>query len=357
MTDLHNTYKVSKSNKLIEARYNLTLNEQRIILSAVSKIEPKQKQPNTIKFEVKYLKELLNIKNDKFVHELKEICGKLGSKNLVIQSLTTEDFITIQWISSAEYISKEGTIELEFSKKMMPYLIDLANNFTTYELENILKLKSRYSIRIYELLKQFQNLKAKDNGCKERVFELNELRDILGMEENKYPKYANFKQKIIDIACSEINQYTDLDVDFEEIKSGKRVEKIKFLFKPKNSCYIEDDEEVQELDIETKIKIDTLKSIIHVELDEKDYISLLNVAEKDLAKILEKYYLIKDKKEITNFTGLLIDAIKNDYKEKRIEDKSKIKTKFHNFEERFNKYNPEELEKIMIENNKKKWGT
>lgn len=357
MTDLHNTYKVSKSNKLIEARYNLTLNEQRIILSAVSKIEPKQKQPNTIKFEVKYLKDLLNIKNDKFVQELKEICGKLGSKNLVIQSLTTEDFITIQWISSAEYISKEGAIELEFSKKMMPYLIDLANNFTTYELENILKLKSRYSIRIYELLKQFQNLKSKDSGCKERLFELNELREVLGLEEKTYPKYANFKQKIIEIACSEINQYTDLEVDFEEIKNGKRVEKIKFIFKPKKSCYIEEIEETKELDMETKIKIDTLKAIIHIELEEKDYSAILNAAEKDLAKVLEKYYLIKNKKDITNFTGLLIDSIKNDYKEINIENKTKIKTRFHNFEERFDKYSPKELEKIMIENNKKKWGT
>lgn len=65
----------------------------------------------------------------------------------------------------------------------------IKKEFTSYKLENVVKLKSSYAIRIYELLKQYEKLQ-------ERTFLLDDLRKMLGAEDI-YPAYGNFKQRVL----------------------------------------------------------------------------------------------------------------------------------------------------------------
>ncbi len=60
------------------------------------------------------------------------------------------------------------------------------------------------------------------------MIHLNELKEILGVTD-KYPLYANFKQRLLKKAKKDLSKNTDIDFEFEEIKSGRAVEKIKFL--------------------------------------------------------------------------------------------------------------------------------
>ena len=90
----------------------------------------------------------------------------------------------------------------------------------------MVKLKSSYAIRIYELLKQYEKLH-------ERTFLLTDLRKMLGVEDI-YPAYGNFKQRVLVSAQKELKKKTDITFEIEEIKSGRRVTKIKFLISTTN---------------------------------------------------------------------------------------------------------------------------
>ena len=83
---------------------------------------------------------------------LKQSINKLVEKTFTIPE--KDGLLVISIFSSAKYFYKNGLIELEFSPKMRPYLLNLKETFTSYRAENVLTLKSFYSIRIYELLKQ-----------------------------------------------------------------------------------------------------------------------------------------------------------------------------------------------------------
>jgi plasmid replication initiation protein len=103
------------------------------------------------------------------------------------------------------------------------YLIDLSRNFTKYELYNILALKSKYSIRLYELFKSYAFQRVKE-------IELEELKELLGAVNYEY---RDFKRRIMDKTCEEINYYTDINVSYEAITKGRKVVAIVFYIAPK----------------------------------------------------------------------------------------------------------------------------
>jgi plasmid replication initiation protein len=107
---------------------------------------------------------------------------------------------------------------------MRPYLLQLKDHFTAYNLYYTLAMQSKYSIRIYELLKSYENLS-------EWTFDIDTLKVILSAE--KYAEYKDFRVKVLDIAMREINDYGDISVTYSAVKTGRKVTKIKFQIKPK----------------------------------------------------------------------------------------------------------------------------
>ena len=215
---------VVKHNDLIEARYNLTLNEQRVILYSVSMINREETNFETVKIKVNELTNLLDTTEKRYT-EFRNIAENLISKTLHIQKGDSE--LVTSWLSSMEYLKNEGTIELEFSKKLIPYLLQLKKKFTRYELENILYFKNKHSIRVYELLKQYEKIKK-------REIKLDELRKCLGILDDEYLRFGNFENRVLKITKEEINKYTDLIIDYEKIKTGRRITSILFKIESKD---------------------------------------------------------------------------------------------------------------------------
>lgn len=114
---------------------------------------------------------------------------------------------------------------MRFDPLLKPFLLELSSKFTSYKLANVVKLKSTYAIRIYELLKQYEDLK-------ERTISLENLRYYLDAMD-VYPNYANFKQRVLKPSQKELEQKTDISFEFEEIKIGRKVHKIRFIIRSK----------------------------------------------------------------------------------------------------------------------------
>ncbi|MFD0768975.1 replication initiation protein [Bacillus sp. CGMCC 1.60114] len=212
---------VSKSNTLIEANSRLNLVEQKMLLCLASNIEPSDRDFKTYTFPIKQFHDLLGLSGSTKYTELSKITKELLSK--VIEIRVGEELIQVSWLSSAIYNRNKGTIDMRFDPLLKPFLLELSSKFTSYRLANVVKLKSTYAIRIYELLKQYEDLK-------ERTISLENLRYYLDAMD-VYPNYANFKQRVLKPSQKELNQKTDISFEFEEIKSGRKVQKIRFIIR------------------------------------------------------------------------------------------------------------------------------
>ena len=213
-------YKVTKANTLIQkTRFSLTLQEQKIILYILTKIQPQDTALTEYSFDIKEFCEICGIDAGGMYTNLKEVLKKLSDRSFwaVIDDDGTESLL--RWISTARTNKRSGTVKVKIHEDMSPFLLELKKQFTTYSLIYILGMKSQYSIRIYELLKSYEKLGRWE-------FDIDDLKHLLLCEN--YNRYPDFKRYVLDMAKKEINYCSDLNISYKPIKEGHRYAKIAF---------------------------------------------------------------------------------------------------------------------------------
>ena len=229
---------VAQSRRLIEGRYNFTIWELRLYLKMVEMIQ--RSDTDFQEYRI-YFKDLVgeyggNSRNEYKV--IQESADKLLRKIIKLEYVEngTEMIVKTQLLSSAKYPKdwrendENAYLELSFNPYLKPYLLDLKGNFLLYDRRNILKLKSKFSVRIYQLLKSYER-KTNDSIVVE--YEVKELRKMLlvndeGNPIKQYRDYTAFKKRVILQAQKELQEHTDIAFSFDEIKKGKRINKIRF---------------------------------------------------------------------------------------------------------------------------------
>jgi len=210
---------VKQNHNLIEARYRLTTEEMNLILILMSKVF---KHDNDFKMSKITFKEYQKLTGtDKNFNRFKNLAKNFMKRYIEIDN--NEEWEVISWLQSVKYIKSSGLIEIEFSEKMKPYLLNLGkgNPYIKVDLLEQTKLKSFYSQRIYYMLKKQQNFGV-------YVIEVEELQKRLQVPKSMLV-YAQFKQKVLEVALKEINEKTDLKFNYEVAeKIGRKITKIKF---------------------------------------------------------------------------------------------------------------------------------
>lgn len=213
---------VHKSNDLVEASYSLTVSEQRIILAAIGRIngyDPASEKSMRTRVTAREYAARYNLSENSAYEALKSAADRLYERDIRrIEGKVRERF---RWVSSVRYDDGEGAIELGWSIDIMPYLTLLERRYTIYDLEQISRLESAYSIRIYEMLTRWK-------GTGEWYITLDEFRHRLDLT-NKYSRFANLRARVIQPSVDAINRYTDLDVDWEPIRKGRKVVRLMYL--------------------------------------------------------------------------------------------------------------------------------
>jgi len=211
---------VVKSNRLVEARQRLSLQEQRIILLLISKIRPEDANFLWYKFQIQDLAKFLGIETSKGIYIYVRKAIRKLMKRLVTLDRKGEN-IDLHWIESAAY-GEKGYAKIRINQDLKPYLLNLRAHFTKYYIGYVIHLRSTYSIRVYELLKRFENMG-------EVSFEVERLKHILGVSEDEYKLYGHFKSKVILVSQKELKEKTDIAFAFEEAKTGKKITGIRFI--------------------------------------------------------------------------------------------------------------------------------
>ena len=214
---------VVKANELIQkSRFNLTLQQQKIVLYLISQIERNDKEFKLYSFSIQQFCKVcgINYTSGKNYNDLKEAIKEIAQKVLWVM-LPNGKEATIRWIEKAYIDRNTGTIEIRLDEDMKPYLLQLKDNFTQYELVWTLKFNSKYSIRLYELIK---SIHYHELDPYERTYDIDELKRLLDAEV--YKTYQHFKDRALQIAVDEINSTSDKLVSFTPIKNGRAVKKI-----------------------------------------------------------------------------------------------------------------------------------
>ncbi|EEY91407.1 initiator RepB protein [Acinetobacter junii SH205] len=215
---------IVKSNQVIEASYQLSSTEQRIVLAAISKIsrDAEITDDEIYRVTVDDLKSL-GIHEKTAYRDLKDGVNRLYDRS--INLAIDDESIKMRWVQSIRFLESKSVVGLRFSKEILPFISNLSREFTKYSLSDIAGMSSAYAIRIYELLSQYRSI-----GKREIAVE--SLRTMLELGK-RYPLFADLKRWVIDTAVDQINEYSPLEVKYEQKKTGRKVTHICFSFKEK----------------------------------------------------------------------------------------------------------------------------
>lgn len=211
---------VVKDNKLINAHYSMSVLEMRLFLAMVVQVHKDDKDFKTYKVRVRELMDAGGGMSENIYHRLDVITDQLIKRYMRVP-LDEGGFTKIGFVSKVEYKKRKGMVELRFDPDLKPYLLQLKEQFTIYDIRNVLSLQSSHSVRIYELLKQFERIG-------ERTIEVERLKEMLGLI-GKYRSYNYFKKRVILQAQLELQKKCDISFEFEEQKEGRRVFSIRFI--------------------------------------------------------------------------------------------------------------------------------
>jgi len=359
---------VVKSNDLIISRYNLSLAEQRLILQVASMINKDDEDFKDYTIKISDYLELVESKSSNY-YQIKQFTENLLKKPVHIPKET--GFVVCNWFSSIEYIENKGILICRFDPNLKPYLLKLKKNFTSYRLKNVLKLQNKYLMRLYEVLKRYENVTNID-------IPLANLRKYISIPDTYL--YNNIKERILKPAQKEFKEHTDIIFDFQEIKESKKVVAIKFLIylnqsnnnSPINIIdntgnnqilyntsqtpyqyeqYIQNQDAHFSQNNNSNNNIsEPLQKLLLLLPEDARTINLKNYLEKALEHYDEKYIrsqieYVNNQKKVLNYKAYLSKAIEEDYadiEKIKLEEKAQVIK---------NKYRPQ-IDRIMSMNTK-----
>lgn len=213
---------VNQANKLIETPQDLTMQEKRIIWVLASFIDEKDTNFRRQKIKIEDFAKVIGINSKNFYNVVEDTIEGLVGKTVTINE--GDRRIVLSWLSSAVYHKGKGIVELEFSEMLRPYLLQLNQHMlrTSFKLRNVLALKSRYSGRMYELLKQYENKES-------RYYPIDEFRELLNVPEGTHQLYSKLKEKVILRAKKDLDAKTDITFELKEYKESRKVVGVSFV--------------------------------------------------------------------------------------------------------------------------------
>lgn len=336
-------YIAVRPNALIEARYDLNVSQNDIMDMVLTKIENDSNY--LYELNINDYKHLYKTDTSNIYRNLEKATKSMegtGFYLLTKNDKGKEKETFFVWFASIEYVKSEGKITFEIGNKLKGLLLEMKKRIY-YRIEYPLNFVSIYSKRIYYYLKSFE-----DTGW--RVDNLDILRKKLQCPKS-YEKYSFFRIKVLDMAMKEINNYSDINFAYEEIKTGRKVTSIKFYIngnKTKNkaneeACSTLEGKSTSEEEKSSKEAINEVKSIFKENITGKEAKFILNTAKSDINTIKEKYALSQNVSKIGNIVGWMIKAIKEDY----TIPKEKVKVgSFNDYEQR--EYDFDALEKKLL---------
>lgn len=322
---------VTQKNELVYAAYEMTVQEKRLLLLAISRLTKANLKFPCWEIPVSQIVKYLGIEQNNAYRDLKRVAIDLTGRVAVFSEedggYQTANFARCRYIPASRHPSHSAVLEIKLREEMAPYLLELKGHFQSIPFGYLSGLSSFYAMRLYEILHHARN----ENGMKkeEIVFSLKELRRMLTIEK-KYPVYQNLKTKVLAVAQKQIIERTPMGVSFTEIRDefrrGQPIIAVKFTVWdkecPENIPHIEAQEMFSGW---TEKSFEEQMGEIYKEVEKQInqkaftqlYRNMVNEGMREEKIVANFRYAIEQIAEnpskIQNFAGFVTDAIRNNY--------------------------------------------
>jgi plasmid replication initiation protein len=219
-------YLIEKRNILNEIRSNnMNLQELRFFSIYLAKINARDVSTRTVHFPIVEFQRIMDM-GKLNITQLQNTTDSL-LKKIVSVPLENGGFKKFQLFKRCRFDKNEDGewfVEFDSHDEALPLMFEFKDKYFTYELWNALRLKSSNQLRMYEILKQYEHLG-------ERVISVVDLKALLGLNKNDYPRYSNLKSKIIDVCQEALETYTDIKFTYEpagKLGQGGKIKALRF---------------------------------------------------------------------------------------------------------------------------------
>lgn len=340
--------KVVEHNSLITSIAKMDKTPLKMFELAVSLIDTENPPENhTVYLSKREMFAFFNVDDSNKHSRFKEAIEKM-QKQAFFQIKKEHDkgfkFVSIVPIPYVEWTDYNDEVKIEFHREIMPYLINLKNNFTQHALSDIAELNSKYAIILYRWLSmnynQYDHYSVK-GGRREKQVEsyrnpeisMHDLRQMTDTVD-EYKRFYNFEKWVLKEPLSEITNHTTLNVTYEKIKKGRSIDSIVFhitkkqvaddsSYKLADPAYIDD--KIRQEESEEKLVYQAMKSPYTKLLMEQFLLSYIDLTDTAILSGLQKnvYPLYDELKELRGLKGVkehlaYIRDKQDDYSKKNI---------------------------------------
>lgn len=324
--------KAVEHNDLVNSVVKMEKIPLKIFELAVSQIDTDNPpKDNTIYLSKKLIFSFFDVNSSSKHTRFKKVLANLHKQSVFeIREVVKNgkwEFKTISPLESSSWNNYNDVVQIQFTNSIMPYLIDLKENFTQYLITDIMKLNSKYSVILYKILSmnfnQYENYKDSNKRTDEQLeklknpyIDIEELRRITNTV-NEYSRMFDFEKNVLQTAADEITRHTHLKVEYEKIKKGRSVIGCKFYIDKKHSKatlpYKENDiayEKSKEVKKQEKEALYTqaMQSKYTTILGENFLLNFKEMQDIDLMASLQKnvYPLYEELKKIRGLEGVKV---------------------------------------------------
>lgn len=226
---------VTMSNALTRAGHGLTLAEKRIVAAAVSKLDSRRvlkpgEVPRTRITAMEYA-ETFDVDIDTAYDQLQAAAKQLYQRSITFYEPAWKrdgkplppTRVQMRWVGSVKYQQGEGWVELAWWPPLLPHLLGLRKQFTSYQLQQASALRSVYSWRLLELLMRFES-----TGWAEYTIE--DFCASMDATAKQAADFAKVRTKIIEPAVRELQEKDGWLIQWHPIKAGRKVKALRFNF-------------------------------------------------------------------------------------------------------------------------------
>ncbi len=237
-----------KSNALMEAKFSFNLWQLRIFDVMVSMVNKNEPDFKMCRIYLKHLLKFFNSNDSNDYDAVRRAVVGLASKKVVVPYNDADSgekrwkllsvFPTATIPDSTDRDQRNNYVELQFHQDVKPYLLELRERFKMYDIRNLCNVRSTYAIKMFWLLKEYDNLGRREIG-------LDELKDLLNTDDDSlqligtrrasapkkkttYKLYGDFKKRVLLKSQEDLARHCDIAFTFEEKKLGNRVHSLVF---------------------------------------------------------------------------------------------------------------------------------
>lgn len=337
---------IRKSNTLISGKFKTSILENKIMAIALTRIEIKDGCP-VARLYPGEIKQLLGKNTDTNIYKKLKRTAKLMTGHQIVIEDSKGNFSIFTMVNNADYVDKQFIIT--FNKNMTPFVHQLKNNFTTYEVATLMKIEKAHSYRLYELLKKeiYRSDPNINNGVVTKEYGLSELKCTIGLantdeagvqraiadgkswdeiyynvvKDKSFEVWYEFRRQVLDVAQKELAEKSDIVFEYEPLKygSGAKVRRIRFYIaknepsktKPEMDRMVDLIHTMNEEQVASDTDNDGVYSYIgHNKLTRDDIIEFMRVAEEDEEKVENAIKLADKQDYLKNYVGWIISCIR-----------------------------------------------